>query len=273
MFDLIMLGVGSAFTIPGSDFNLCDWQSNILIRKNDKNLLLDCGSDIRFSYTEAGYRLTEINGIYVSHLHADHVGGIEGVAFSNFFSYPQKRPTLFSAASLVGPLWNQSLKGGLESIEGRRMDLTGYFDVHRIPKNGFFIWEGIRFDLVQVVHVMAERSIKHSYGLMISENSNSPKIFWTSDTQFCPNQIRSFYTSADLILQDCETSPFHSGVHAHYEELKTLDPAVKAKMHLYHYQPGTIAKLDAPGDGFAGFLRKRDGFRVSDTIEQLKADL
>jgi hypothetical protein len=34
----------------------------------------------------------------------------------------------------------------------------------------------------------------------------------------------------------CETSPYKSGVHANYEELKTLDDKTKKKMALIHYQ-------------------------------------
>ena len=41
---------------------------------------------------------------------------------------------------------------------------------------------------------------------------------------------------ADIIFHDCETLPFKSGVHAHYEDLKTLDDKTRKKMWLYHYQ-------------------------------------
>jgi hypothetical protein len=45
---------------------------------------------------------------------------------------------------------------------------------------------------------------------------------------------------ADVIIQDCETSPFKSGVHAHYEDLKTLPENVKQKMILVHYQDNIL---------------------------------
>ena len=45
-----------------------------------------------------------------------------------------------------------------------------------------------------------------------------------------------FYKQADLIIQDCETTPFKSGVHANYSELVTLPLEIKTKMMLLHYQ-------------------------------------
>jgi len=81
-------------------------------------------------------------------------------------------------------------------------------------------------------------------------------IFITTDTQFNPNQIMQFYRDADLIIQDCETSPFKSGVHAHYTELATLDESIKKKMWLTHYQDGK--KANAQKDGFKGYLNKGD---------------
>lgn len=63
---------------------------------------------------------------------------------------------------------------------------------------------------------------------------------------------------ADVIYHDCETSPFKSGVHAHYNDLKTLPSATKAKMWLYHYQPGE--KPDALADGFLGYATKGQSY-------------
>jgi ribonuclease BN (tRNA processing enzyme) len=264
MFSIQFLGVGAAFTLPVTgDMNDCDWQSNLIVTaESGKKLLLDCGSDIRFSLMQAGIGLAEIDAVYVSHAHADHVGGMEWQSFSTYFNPTLPTPALYCSATLAGPLWNQSLKGGLESIEGAKVDLTAYYNLRKIPRNGHFDWEGIRFELVQVVHIMAERSIKNSYGLMMYQPGGQ-KVFWTSDTQFCPNQIKVFYDQADLILHDCETTLFKSGVHAHYDDLVSLQPNHKEKMVLYHYQPGAPNQRDATADGFKGFALKHDLFEVA----------
>jgi hypothetical protein len=47
-------------------------------------------------------------------------------------------------------------------------------------------------------------------------------------------------------------------VHAHFSELRDLSPEIKAKMWLYHYQPGP--KPDAVAEGFAGYVNVRQQF-------------
>ena len=84
----------------------------------------------------------------------------------------------------------------------------------------------------------------------------------TTDTQFSPEQIKNFYDMADLIFQDCETGEFESGVHAHYEKLKTLPEEFKKKMWLYHYQDGGLP--DAKADGFLGFVKMGQVFDYDD---------
>ena len=66
-----------------------------------------------------------------------------------------------------------------------------------------------------------------------------------------------------MIFHDCETSPFKSGVHAHYDELKTLKNDVKNKMWLYHYQPNTLTEEKVQQDGFAGFIKKGLDFDIN----------
>jgi len=66
--------------------------------------------------------------------------------------------------------------------------------------------------------------------------------------------IGDYLDQADIIFHDCETSPFKSTVHAHYEDLTTLPTAIKNKMWLYHYQRGTLP--NARKDGFCGFVKR-----------------
>jgi ribonuclease BN (tRNA processing enzyme) len=286
---LTFLGVGSAFTLPEPqadgqvDLNKCDWQSNMLLTSDDnKHMLVDCGSDIRFALAQNGIMPKDycsfIDAVYLSHCHADHVGGMEAIAFCTYFS-PKKKPIkLFCNERLMHEAWEHSMQGGLASIQGKVVTLTEYFDCHIIPDNKFFAWENYQFTPIQTVHVMAGYIIKHSYGLIIhgpfAPNRTGPlkRIFITTDTQFCPSQINDFYNSSDLIFQDCETSPFKSGVHAHYDDLKTLPANVKKKMWLYHYQPNPKQMQDPstePGvkgippwiaDDFAGFVQKGQTF-------------
>lgn len=250
-------GVGSAFTDQRY------YQSNMVVTaESGKRLLIDCGSDARFSLGELGATNANIgewaDAVYISHLHADHIGGLEFLGFCSFFHPRKKKPKLFVVDTLVDSLWD-SLKGGMRSHEGVCLTLESFFEVHAIPINSLFRWEEVTFEPVQTVHIMDGMRIVPSYGLMFGSNRD---VFLTTDTQFCPRQIERFYGEARLIFQDCETYPFKSGVHAHYDDLKTLDPKIKAKMWLYHYGPDP--KQNPSKDGFLGFVSKGQSFEVND---------
>lgn len=245
------------FIGSGGMGTLDNFHSNILLEnKLGKKLLLDCGADAKRSLHEIGLSYLDITDVYISHLHSDHIGSLEWLAFCTKFDPRCDKPKLIISRFLRGEMWSKSLSGGLQSLQNEINDLNTYFKVESVAKNGTFVWSGIDFQLVQTVHIMDGFSLVHSFGLMFYINGT--KIFWTSDTQFCPEQIKDFYNSADIIFQDCETSPFRSGVHAHYDDLKTLPEEVRAKMWLYHYQDGPLpGEID---DGFLGFVAKGQVF-------------
>lgn len=253
---LIPIGTGSAFTMD-------NYQTNLLIEHNGKRILIDAGGDVRFALKDQGLSYKDIDAVYLTHLHADHLGGVEYLAFTSYFD-PQKGPQsieMFGHQRILEDAWNASLRGGLRSVQGKVINLHDYFSVKPLSDNGSFFWEGIHFDIVQSVHIMDGYSIVPSYGLMIHIPESTKKIYYTADAQHNPNQIQDFYNEADLIIQDCETAPFQSGVHAHYDELKTLSSETKNKMMLIHYQDNVLADLDthqklAKKDGFKGFAEK-----------------
>ncbi|HNV71447.1 MAG TPA: ribonuclease Z, partial [Candidatus Ozemobacteraceae bacterium] len=155
---------------------------------------------------------------------------------------------------------NKSLRGGLETLEGKLANLTDYFDCRPISINRSFRWETLEFTPVQTVHVVSGMKIQHSYGLLIREDGSERAVFFSTDTQFAPYQMRKILERADLIFHDCETAPFKSGVHAHYDDLKTLPSALKSKIWLYHYQPRPTP--NATEDGFLGFVTKGQEFII-----------
>jgi ribonuclease BN (tRNA processing enzyme) len=245
--EMIFIGAGSAFTMNNR-------QSNIIIRNliTKKCLLIDCGTDIRHSLQQSGVQYSDIDAIYISHLHADHAGGLECIAFSTYFNPSCGRPKMYLHKSLKNNIWSDTLRGGLASIQGNIAELDTYFDVQSTNNKGTFIWDDIEFQMIQTVHIMDGFNIVPSFGLIFI--LNKIKVFFTSDTQFCPEQIVDFYKGADIIFQDCETTPFESRVHAHYNKLNTLPTEIKRKMKLYHYQDGPLP--DAVKDGFLGFVCK-----------------
>lgn len=253
MKKLFFLGSGSAFTVGADNF-----QSNILlIDEEDNKLLIDCGSDIRFSLHEAGFSHLDITDIYISHLHSDHVGGLEYIGFSTKFDPRCNKPNLYLSKDIAAELWNNTLSGGMSSIDGDLADLNTFFKIHQINRASYFTWEKINFYLVKVIHINNGYYIMPSYGLFFK--INGIKVFLTTDTQFCLERLEKYYDSADLIFQDCEISKFPTSIHAHYKQLLNLPQKIRNKMWLYGYQPGALP--DAQKDGFCGFVKRGQTFK------------
>ena len=248
---LTFIGTGSAFTV-GDD----NYQSNMLLESDrGRRLLIDCGSDARFALHELGLSHMDIHDLYISHLHADHVGGLEWLAFCTNYGPEKKRIELYLNHTMSYSLWEHVLSGGLSSLEGAPDKLSYYFKVNEIDEMGIFTWEKTTFQTVQTIHVSTEHGQMPSYGLFFCHNGIN--VFITTDTQFNLD-LYPFYEKADLIFHDCKTSEHVSVVHATYEELKQLPEEYKQKMWLYHYHPGELP--DAVKDGFLGFVKKGQCF-------------
>jgi len=258
MMKLIFLGSGSAFTVGDGNF-----QSNMLLVSEQGNkLLIDCGSDIRFSLSAAGFSHLDITDIYISHLHADHAGGLEYIGFSTKFDPRCNKPNLYLNKETATTLWNRTLSGGMSYIEGHIANIETFFKLEESEEKGYFTWMEIKFNLIKLIHINNGHFLVPSYGLFFEVDGI--KVFLTTDNQFCFHFAEEFYEQADIIFQDCETSAFKSQVHAHYEELLTLPEKIKNKMWLYHYQPGPLP--DAKKDGFCGFVKRGQTFEFSDII-------
>ncbi|WP_058533051.1 MBL fold metallo-hydrolase [Legionella saoudiensis] len=244
---LLFLGTASGL---GSD--LLNYQSNmLLLTDNGKKLLIDCGTDIRFSLTKANYTAAEIDAVYISHLHADHVGGMEWFALQRKFVSQNGKPTLIIHEQLADMLWEHSLSGGLKTLNEVDATLNDFFSVQAIPNGQIFEWEGLRLNLIKTVHVHSNGCLMPSYGLDIAYQGK--KFFITADTQFTPDHLKQYYEEATIVFHDCETLAAPSGVHAHFDQLTTLAPEIRAKMWLYHYNDGVLPEVGP--HGFRGFAR------------------
>jgi len=253
---LTFLGTGSAFTVDGNNFH-----SNLILEdESGKKLLIDCGSDARFSLFKQGYTYADITDVYISHLHADHAGGLEWLGFATHFDPSCEKPNLYLNHSLAHDLWHRSLAAGMSSIQGQVVDLDYYFNVTPVRENKPFKWCGHEFHLLQTIHVLNGFSLMPSFGLIFEIDGHT--ILITTDTQFCPSLMMEFYHHADLIFHDCEIKPTPTGVHAHFKELLQLEKSIKEKIWLYHYEP--IKKPDAKKAGFRGFAMPGQSFILGD---------
>ncbi|MDX1836314.1 MBL fold metallo-hydrolase [Legionella taurinensis] len=252
---LLFLGTANGLSEDAGNFH----SNMLLITDEGKTLLIDCGTDVRFSLAHANYAAKDIDAIYISHLHGDHCGGLEWLGFKRKFTTDLPKPELLIHESLVDPLWQHRLEGGMATLKTEEASLSSYFNVRAMTDTIPFVWEGISLTLIKTVHMISNGVLKPSYGLLMQAKKN--KILLTTDTQFNLHRLLPYYQQADLIFHDCETSAYLSGVHANFVELSQLDAGIKSKMWLYHYNDGELP--DAQQQGFCGFVKRGQVFDLT----------
>jgi ribonuclease BN (tRNA processing enzyme) len=249
---MTFLGAGSAFTVGPENYH-----SNILLELEKDTLLIDAGSDLRHSLHEQNLSYHDIKNVYISHLHGDHSGGLEWLALTSHFDPNYVgQPNLYSSEKIIDDLWAKTLAGGLSTLPHKPATIDSFFNPKPIKEDGSFIWHSIEFKLVQTIHYYSNEQLMPCFGLIFTYNNT--RILFTADTQYSPEHLLPLYEEADIIFHDCETTKTKSTVHPHYSELMRLPEAIKNKMWLYHYNPGTLP--DAQKDGFQGFVVKGQSF-------------
>lgn len=260
---LIFTGVGGAFA------DLKTGQSNAILQlPNKKNMLIDCGTDIRHSLVElwpdfGNHNISEyIEYVFLTHLHADHCGGLEWLGFCTFFSKSGKKPKLLTPKSILIDLWEKHLSGGMGICPDLNdMQLDDFFEIFNVHESIFFRAAGVQMWPIKSTHVIGKENIKNSYGLFI--DGEKKKVYYSSDV--CSKnweENKKYYYDADIIFHECETTPYKSGVHFHYEDLKMLPEEIKSKMLLYHYSDDAHEKYNPEDDGFIGFAQKHKEYEI-----------
>jgi ribonuclease BN (tRNA processing enzyme) len=255
---LFFIGAGSAFS---KILN----QTNILILKNDDHLLVDCGTKTPQALHDIGCPLSTIQNFFITHSHADHIGGVEEVCLTGRY-VKKKKPTIFIPEYFEKILWDYSLRGGAAYNERAAEENLTFEDFWEVKHPAWLgsrpreAWEtnvgSINLKIFRTMHI-PDSSVSWedsfpSFGLVIDN-----RILFSGDTRYDPNMIRHYGANRKIeaIFHDCQL--FKGGVHASLEELSQLPKAVKAKTYLMHYQDTWEKAIPAAEEaGFAGFARQ-----------------
>lgn len=252
---LTFAGAGAAFTTdPGQ------YQSNMVLEHGDSSelLLIDCGSDARRSLRDLNIGPADIGTVYVSHLHSDHCGGLEWLALMSRYGVPGgHRPRLIMPEDVAARLWSDTLSGGLRSTSEGPATLETYFRPEAVSSGDVFHWAGHAFQTVRADHVGHGRDGMTTHGLFFTVGTTA--VYISGDMKFQPESVNWAYEAADIIFHDGETGA-RTGVHAHYEDLKSLPSSVREKMWLYHTTDGP--KPNAVEDGFRGIVATGQSFEL-----------
>lgn len=284
------LGSGSAFVSPEENFH-----SNILFTKETEEdqfseplsqhsadgkvkplgvktitnrLLMDAGFHIQQSLNLQNLDVFDIGSIFISHLHGDHIHGLEFIGFKTYFTPPfgKNKPTLVGNQRVLETLWENVLSGTMKYQNGKEVELKDYFDILNVPQRKSFTFANVEFTPVQVPHVITHKEEIPAYGLAFKDDGVN--VFISGDTIADFWRLMGQYERADVIFHEVEFAEYPNSVHSQYQQLKEYPELHKNKMYLYHYMLGdkTFAELDAmvKADGFRGLIARGQEFDTKD---------
>ena len=219
---IFVLDTGDAFTTDR--FNTCF----IVQDSKGTNLAIECPHPymkiLEQNSSSKFPEVDKINHVFVSHLHADHFGGLETFAFYKKF-IEDKKLTLY-----VGEDDLKYAKTALKPAMGTMFDGKEYSDVpfefyfHEVPMQQ----KSMRGLGNLIISVKKTNHYIPSHAIMIRENDVS--IAYSSDTIF-DKELIDWMDQADIIIHEVGSPPGH----ASYKDLCSLPEKTRDKIKLIHY--------------------------------------
>ncbi|WP_019636103.1 MBL fold metallo-hydrolase [Paenibacillus fonticola] len=215
---LQMLGTGSAFAKRY-------YNNNGLLSIDRFTLLIDCGITAPQALHHLNKPMEDIDAVLITHIHGDHVGGLEELAFRMKYVHGRK-PVLYVPEPLAQPLWENTLKGGLgqDGIE----KLEDAFTVHLLREGETAaLAPGLALEIMRTPHIPG----KNSYSLYIND-----EIFYSADMIFQPKLLSElvYQRGCRKILHEVQLTG-RGEVHTTLEELLSLPANIRDKIYLMHY--------------------------------------
>ena len=282
MLTLTFLGVGSAFAKRNFHSNALieAWESgpDQQAIPND-TLLVDYGGTgplglfqlmhrpgFEYLNRDGAINYPAIHRVFVTHTHADHIGGLEEMGLMNAYVYGDHaggrhyKPQIISSLSILINLWDCSLKGGMSAMTGRYALLQDYFFILALHPgeaggDSFTLLKHYRFRPFPTDHIQIERKYDWpSYGLFIEDTRSPQAAFFSGDTRFDYAAYAPLMERAQICFHDTQLTEQPHPVHALLSEMRTLPEPVRRKTWIYHYGDDwdSGAYADIPSE-FAGF--------------------
>jgi ribonuclease BN (tRNA processing enzyme) len=223
-FEVVALGVGDTFSEIHST-------AALLLEHDGFRLAVDCPDRYRGVLAHAGRRasrslaLESVDDVFITHVHGDHMNGLEGVAFYKRFA-EGKRVRLHTTSEVRTVLWDQRLRAPMETLwNGTSYQTLGfddYFDFSPSP------WD--RPFSIGPFEITLRRTQHHVPTAAMLVRAGGRTFGYSSDTAFDPELI-AFLSTADVIVHETNLGPAHTP----YAELLTVPSEIRSRMRLIHY--------------------------------------
>jgi ribonuclease BN (tRNA processing enzyme) len=252
--------------------------------------LIDCGRQAPEQLAGAGLGWHRVTGQLVTHVHGDHVYGLEEFAFVRYYTRGEPleavmkggpRPRLVAHSAVLSELWEvlgPSLRYRSDEhgkpVPGR---LEDYFEVlapTRVePPRGAAAWnhgEAFRSDDLQLF----ARETRHVHGKPCTSfefalpGANGRCAWWSGDSVVDADLLERLLPRTTIFFHDCTFTEFPGQVHGLFSDFEKLGADLRRKIVLMHHEDGIERyrgraealgfRLAMPGDVF----NLHDGVRL-----------
>ncbi len=218
-----VIGVGDAFTDRY-------YNASFFVESGKTRLLVDAPPALGKALGDLGTRggdrigLADVDRVIITHLHGDHVGGLEQLLFFRRFVVGRK-VELYACPEVLAGLWNTRLSGGMDTLmqaDGSlvHLKLEDYADVIPLETGRNQIGDLV-LEWRPTIHHIPTSALRMSNG--------ETSFGYSADTAFDPSLIE-WLSASDAFFHETNL-----GIHTPLASLVGLSETVRSKMHLIHY--------------------------------------
>lgn len=213
------------------------WSTCSVIEVEGHPYIVDCGLGVTRQFVEAGYSLSQVDNIFITHHHSDHnleFGPLVHTLWTSGTSYH---------VNVYGPKGTQNLLDGfLKSLEidinvriedEKQRDLASIIKVSEISEGLVMEDERVKVTALKVVHGLLENCFAFKF------ETKDKKVVFSGDTIYFPPLIE-FSKDADLLVHEVM---LERGINVLAERLKKVKPNLIDHLMISHTTAEDAAKL------------------------------
>ena len=240
-FRVTLLGTGSPAPV------MRRFGPGVLVQVGGKNLLIDAGRGVTQRLMQSGLRLGQVDAVFLTHLHSDHVVGLPDLWLTGWLEagFAQRKGPFV----VYGPEGTQALLDGLTQayswdIQARIADQN--LDPNSIKSQVTRLKEGLVYELdgVKVTAFEVDHGdlLKPAFGFRVDHAGRSVTV--SGDTRFSENLIKHA-SGTDLLIHQVAAAreellklPAFKVILAHHtspEEAGTVFERVKPKLAVFYH--------------------------------------